>query len=107
MANGSTTIDRRGAASGCESDVTAATAGTEGDFVTGLKLYDEAFRSLQQAGDKPDMAAVTGNTGNLLRAQGKLEDAVAHYQKALASGHPRNPELEKMLEATKLADKSQ
>ena len=28
--------------------------------------------------------AVTGNTGNLLRAQGKLAEALAHYQKALA-----------------------
>jgi tetratricopeptide (TPR) repeat protein len=27
-----------------------------------------------------------------------------HYQKALASGHPRNPEVEKMLEAPKTAD---
>ena len=30
-----------------------------------------------------------------------------HYQKALATGHPRNPELEKMLEAAKPADGGQ
>jgi tetratricopeptide (TPR) repeat protein len=47
-------------------------------------MYDESFRCYQEAGDKPGMAAVTGNTGNLLRAQGKLADALAHYQTALA-----------------------
>jgi hypothetical protein len=32
-----------------------------------------------------------------------VELARWHYQKALAVGHPRNPELEKMLDATKPA----
>jgi len=32
-----------------------------------------------------------------------IELARWHYQKALAAGHPPNPELEKMLEATKPA----
>ncbi len=36
-----------------------------------------------------------------------VELARWHYQKALAAGHPRNEELEKMLEARKPADSSQ
>jgi tetratricopeptide (TPR) repeat protein len=45
-------------------------------------MYDESFRSYQQAGDKFGMAAVMGNTGILLRAQGKLHDALTHFQNA-------------------------
>jgi len=33
------------------------------------------FRSYQKAGDKNGMAGVMGNTGTLLRMQGKLHDA--------------------------------
>jgi Flp pilus assembly protein TadD len=36
-----------------------------------------------------------------------IELAKWHYQKALAAGHPRNPELEKMLEAKTVAEKGQ
>ncbi len=34
-------------------------------------------------GDKSGMAAVMGDTGILLRIQGKLQDALNHFQKAL------------------------
>jgi Flp pilus assembly protein TadD len=36
-----------------------------------------------------------------------IELARWHYQKALATGHPRNPELEKMLEVKTVAEKGQ
>jgi Flp pilus assembly protein TadD len=36
-----------------------------------------------------------------------IELARWHYQKALAAGHPRNPELEKMLEVKTVAEKGQ
>jgi len=40
----------------------------------------------------------------LAQQQPSVELARWHYQKALAVGHPRNPELEKMLDARKLAE---
>ncbi len=46
-------------------------------------MYDEAFQFDQQAGDKNGMAAVMGDTGILLRIQGRLHDALSHFQQAL------------------------
>ena len=43
----------------------------------------------------------------LTQQQPLVELARWHYQKALAAGHPRNPELEKLLDANKTPDRSQ
>ena len=43
----------------------------------------------------------------LMQQPPSFELARWHYQKALASGHPRNSELEKMLDANKIAEKGQ
>ena len=43
----------------------------------------------------------------LAQQPASVELAKWHYQKALAAGHPRNPELEKMLDTKKLAEKGQ
>ena len=55
----------------------------KGDFTTARRFYDEAFQHYQEAGDKSGMAAVMGDTGILLRIQGKLQDALNHFQQAL------------------------
>src|SRR5208283_2221005 len=51
-----------------------------GDFATGRKMYDESLESYRVAGYKTGIAMAIGNTGMLLRAQGKLQEAIAHFQ---------------------------
>jgi tetratricopeptide (TPR) repeat protein len=55
----------------------------KGDFTSARQMYDEAFQFDQRAGDKNGMAAVMGDTGILLRIQGRLHDALNHFQHTL------------------------
>jgi len=58
---------------------------------------------------EPGYASAHNNLAVVYLAQQppSIELAKWHYQKALAAGHPRNPELEKMLEAKTVAEKGQ
>ena len=48
----------------------------KGDFPTVRRLYDESLLgTTRRAANKSGMAAVMGDTGILLRAKGKLQDA--------------------------------
>ena len=54
-----------------------------GDFADGRTMYAQALRSYQEAGNKNGIVVVTGNTGNLFRAEGRLPEALASYQTTL------------------------
>jgi tetratricopeptide (TPR) repeat protein len=81
----------------------------------GLALSEKGMRGPAEAALRraiqidPGYAAAHNNLAVAYIAQQPplVELARWHYQKALAAGHPRNPDLEKMLDATKPAASAQ
>jgi tetratricopeptide (TPR) repeat protein len=78
----------------------------------GLTLSEKGMRSAAEAAFrkavilKPDYGGAQNNLAvfYLTQQPPSLELARWHYQKALAAGFPRNPEMEKMMDAKKTAD---
>jgi len=79
----------------------------------GLALSEKGMRGPAEAALRkaiqiePSYGSAHNNLAVIYLAQQppSVELARWHYQKALAAGHPRNPELERMLEAKTVTEK--
>ncbi len=60
------------------------TAYSRGDYTTALRLIDEAQKIFEARGDKHNLASIEANKAAAYINMGQLDQAITHYQKALA-----------------------